>query len=124
MRTNDLESASPLDANQKFSQNFNMNNINGDMQIERGGVKGDWNWKREQWMEGASEEVFIYGADGAKVGNLDDVGKVSYRNPITINGDYVYQVWGEDGPLMQDVEVDGKIDRQIVIDRTSKRKRP
>ena len=116
MRTNDMAKAA-IDASQKFSQNFNMNNINGDMQIERGGVKGDWNWKREAWIDENRNDVFIYGSDGAKIGGLDDVGDVTYRNPVIMNGDFIYQVWGEEGPLMKDVEVKGKLNRQIVIDR-------
>ena len=63
--------------------------------------------------------MFIFGADGAEVGSLEKAGDISYRNPVTIGDDLVYQVWGEDGPLMQDVTVDGKVDRQMVIDRIS-----
>jgi hypothetical protein len=118
MRSGNMEHATAY-ANQMFSQNFNMNNLNGDMQIERGGVKGDWNWKRESWIEENKDETFIYGMDGAKIGSLNDAGDISYRNPVILNGDYVYEVWGEAGPLMQDVEVKGKLERHKVVDRIS-----
>jgi hypothetical protein len=115
MQTNDLESAR-LQADLQFMQNHNMNNLNGDWNIELNGVKGDVNYIRKDYVKNNSSEVVLFvgdeGLTGSTLGDLDDV---QFRNPEKVKNGRKYEVWNGSSPVMQDIE--RTVDKKKVVSR-------
>jgi hypothetical protein len=124
MRTDGDMEVAARDANLKFAQNFKMNNINGDWQIEKGGLEGDSEFYRTDYLNENKNEEVLYGEGHLRKGPMTEIGKVTFQRPFKAAGNLVYEVWGEQGPLMQDIEsttADGRkvVSREIVISRIS-----
>jgi hypothetical protein len=120
MRTGDFNSATAT-ANMMFGQNYNMNNINGEWQIEKNGAEGDQEWRLETFVTENSDETVIYGSGTTVTGKLSEIEEISFQRPYEVNDELRYEVWGPEGPIQKDVTVKGldgkeKIDRQIVYE--------
>lgn len=102
-----------------FQQTHNLNNINGTWTVEFGGISGDKEYIRKDFIEQNKDLSVVYSGDkgltGGVLGDLDDV---TYQNPFERDGNVWYEVWAGDSPVMQDVEVTDPVTGQKGIQRS------